>query len=145
MEKELGRERPGRYNLKTGRGGLLDVEFATQWLQMCHGRDHSVRTPDTQRALDALVDGGYVPRHVHQTFRAGYRFLRRLEQRIRILHGSGSSRLDEDVPGLTTLARRMGFERRAYATEKGALLTAYRDATARIREAYLEVLGVEEG
>jgi glutamate-ammonia-ligase adenylyltransferase len=145
MERELGRERPGRHDLKTGRGGLLDVEFAAQWLQMCHGRDRSVRSTETQRALDALVEGGYLSRDAHQTFRAGYRFLRRLEQRIRVLHGTGSSKLDEGLPGLTHLARRMGFERRAYASEQGALLTAYRDATTRIRQAYLEVLGVSEG
>ncbi len=34
LEREQGREREGRYNLKTGHGGLLDIEFAVQWLQM---------------------------------------------------------------------------------------------------------------
>ena len=47
MERELAREQPGRFDLKLGRGGLLDVEFAIQWLQMRHGQDPAVRTPDT--------------------------------------------------------------------------------------------------
>jgi glutamate-ammonia-ligase adenylyltransferase len=142
MERELGRERPGRFDLKLGRGGLLDVEFATQWLQMRHGADHAVRTTDTLEALEALYECGYLAANAHQTFRAGYRFLRRLEQRIRVLHGSGSSRLDASSPGLVKLARRMGFERRAYSSEEGALLESYRDVTSRVRSTYLDVLAL---
>jgi [glutamine synthetase] adenylyltransferase / [glutamine synthetase]-adenylyl-L-tyrosine phosphorylase len=144
MERELARERPGRYDIKTGRGGLLDVEFATQWLQMRHGRDPGVRTADTLEALDALYERGYLGSAAHQTLRAGYRFLRRLEQRIRILNATGATRLDASSPGLSKLARRMGFERGPSATEASALLASYRDVTTRIREAYLGVLGVPE-
>ncbi len=40
MERELARETPTRWNLKTGRGGLVDVEFAVQMMQLRHGHDH---------------------------------------------------------------------------------------------------------
>ena len=56
MERELARERPpSRYDLKAGRGGLVDVEFAAQWLQMKNGADPRVRTTETQTALAALA------------------------------------------------------------------------------------------
>ena len=48
MQRELGHERldrsPARYDMKVGRGGIVDVEFAAQWLQMRHGHDPRVRT-----------------------------------------------------------------------------------------------------
>ncbi len=64
MEKEIGRERldkpPARYDLKSGRGGIVDVEFAVQWLQMRHGTDTRVRSAGTEIALGALEACGYL-------------------------------------------------------------------------------------
>ncbi len=141
MEQELGRERAGRWDLKTGRGGLLDVEFATQWLQMRHGIDVRVRTPDVLAALHSLREAGYLSRSPFEALRDGYLFLRRLEQRIRIVHGTGSMILDAGGPGLSKLARRMGF--RDTEAEGDALLDEYAGITRGIRAAYLRVLGIE--
>src|SRR5262249_28659174 len=47
MQHELTAERPGRHDLKLGHGGLADIEFAVQYLQMVHGRDVRVRTTET--------------------------------------------------------------------------------------------------
>src|SRR5262249_5858963 len=104
MQHELGRERSGRWDLKLGRGGLLDIEFATQWLQMSHGKNPRVRTTDTVAALDALFAEDYLDRSVYETFRQAYSFLRRLEQRIHVLHGTGATVLEADAPGLEQLA-----------------------------------------
>jgi glutamate-ammonia-ligase adenylyltransferase len=144
MERELAREKPGRFDLKLGRGGLLDVEFAAQWLQMRHGADPSLRTTDTVGALHALHVGGYLPRQVFEALRDGYVFLRRLEQRIRIVHGSGVTVLDATAEGLTKLARRMGIPESPVQSEAEALLEEYRESTELVRRAYLEVLGVED-
>jgi [glutamine synthetase] adenylyltransferase / [glutamine synthetase]-adenylyl-L-tyrosine phosphorylase len=145
MEQELARERPGRSDLKTGRGGLLDVEFAAQWLQMRHGTDPRVRTTDTVAALHALHDAGYLSRQAFESLRDGYVFLRRLEQRIRIVHGADVTVLDASAAGLSKLARRMGIRRTPAQTEAEALLEAYADTTNHVRQTYLEVLGVAEG
>jgi glutamate-ammonia-ligase adenylyltransferase len=142
MERELARERPGRWDLKTGRGGLLDVEFATQWLQMRHGRDPLVRTTDTVGALHALRDAGYLSRGAFDVLRDAYVFLRRLEQRIRIVHGSGSTVLDASAAGLVKLARRMGIPRGPTLSEAEALLEEYAQTTEQVRATYLAVLGV---
>jgi glutamate-ammonia-ligase adenylyltransferase len=142
MEHELARERDGRYDLKTGCGGLLDVEFATQWLQMSHGADRRVRTTNTLDALDALFTCGYVRRAEYDVFREGYVFLRRLEQRIHVLHGQGSTLLDVRAPGLAQLARRMGLQGSAGFGAKETLVSRYRHVTGEIRAAYERVLGL---
>jgi [glutamine synthetase] adenylyltransferase / [glutamine synthetase]-adenylyl-L-tyrosine phosphorylase len=142
MERELGRERPHRLDLKSGRGGLLDVEFAVQHLQLKHGADARVRTPDTSVALEALAGGGYLSPDDHDALREGYGFLRRLEQRIHVLYGTGSSVIETRAPGLPALARRMGYRSQPGASEEAALLAHYRDVTENVRGAYERVLGI---
>jgi glutamate-ammonia-ligase adenylyltransferase len=71
--------------IKLGPGGLRDVEFTVQLLQLVHGRtDDSVRQRDTLSAIDALRDGGYIGRSEAQSFSDNYRFLRVLEHRIQL-------------------------------------------------------------
>ncbi|KXP14643.1 bifunctional [glutamine synthetase] adenylyltransferase/[glutamine synthetase]-adenylyl-L-tyrosine phosphorylase [Tsukamurella pseudospumae] len=71
--------------LKLGRGGLRDVEFAVQLLQLVHGRtDETLRERSTVDALEALTTGGYVGREDGANFTASYEFLRRLEHRLQL-------------------------------------------------------------
>ena len=144
LEKELGRERRGRHDLKLGRGGLADVEFAVQFLQMREGADPRVRTTETDLAIDALAAVGHLRADLAATLRDGYRFLRRLEQRIRIVHGSSSSLLEENAPGLTQLARRMGLRDGPRGTATEELVDRYRTVTESVRRAYLDVIGIDE-
>jgi glutamate-ammonia-ligase adenylyltransferase len=77
--KELERE------IKRGPGGLRDIEFAVQLLQLVHGRvDESLRAPGTLPALRALVAGGYVGRADGEALLRGYRFLRGVEHRLQL-------------------------------------------------------------
>jgi glutamate-ammonia-ligase adenylyltransferase len=142
METELARERPGHFDLKTGRGGLLDIEFSVQWLQMRHGRDRRVRTPDTSQALEVLSTLGYLSRRDHDAFREGYTFLRRLEQRIHVLGGAGSTTIDVRRPGLVQLARRMGMHERAAGDAVDSLLARHHEVTEAVRASYEHVLGL---
>ncbi|MFC1641771.1 bifunctional [glutamate--ammonia ligase]-adenylyl-L-tyrosine phosphorylase/[glutamate--ammonia-ligase] adenylyltransferase [Myxococcota bacterium] len=144
MERELGRERSGRFDLKTGRGGLLDIEFATQWLQMRHGVDVAVRAADTWVALEALESRGYLSRAAFETLRDGYLFLRRLEQRMQVVRGASGTRIEVGEPGLEQLARRMGLADTARSRAHELLLAQYRDVTHAVRQTYLEVLGLPE-
>jgi len=149
MEHELGGERrtPGRfrYDLKVGRGGLVDIEFAVQWLQMKHGRDPRVRTPETEAALSALEGCGYLDPSLATLLREGYAFLRRLEQRLRVLHGAGAQLIEDGAPGLPPLARRMGMRDEPRRTAEDALLMRYGEVTEEVRAAYLAVLGLDGG
>lgn len=142
MQTELAREHDARYDLKTGHGGLLDIEFATQWLQMRHGRDPRIRTPDTGQALEALTAAGYLGRPEYETFREAYTFLRRLEQRIHVLHASSSTVIDARAPGMAKLARRLGMHDGAQGSAVDELFERYRDVTRAVRAAYSSVLGI---
>lgn len=142
MELELARERPGRYDLKTGRGGLLDIEFATQWLQMKHGRDPRIRTPDTSQAVEALHAAHYIERADFETLREAYAFLRRLEQRIHVLHATSATGIDARAPGLLQLSRRMGMHDTPQRTGTEELLERYHDVTEAVRKSYEHVLGI---
>src|SRR5439155_16748700 len=71
--------------VKLGPGGLRDVEFAVQLLQLVHGRaDESLRSGATLPALHALAAGGYVGRDDGATLSASYEFLRRVEHRLQL-------------------------------------------------------------
>jgi glutamate-ammonia-ligase adenylyltransferase len=71
--------------LKLGPGGMRDVEFSVQLLQLVHGRfDDSLRSPTTLQALAALAAGGYVGRDDAASLDAAYRLLRTLEHRIQL-------------------------------------------------------------
>ncbi len=139
LEGELARERPGRFDPKLGKGGLADVEFAVQHLQMKHGRDPRVRSTETLAALSALEQAGYVEPAQAAPLRAGYRFLRQLEQRARIVHASRAAFLEVDAEGLVPLARSMGLRDR----DRGAaaqLVDRYREITAEVRRAFLSLM-----
>jgi glutamate-ammonia-ligase adenylyltransferase len=71
--------------IKLGPGGLRDIEFTVQLLQLVHGRtDESVRQRDTVSAIQALTEGGYIGRSDANEFSAHYKFLRLLEHRIQM-------------------------------------------------------------
>ncbi|MET0467783.1 MAG: bifunctional [glutamine synthetase] adenylyltransferase/[glutamine synthetase]-adenylyl-L-tyrosine phosphorylase [Aeromicrobium sp.] len=96
--------------LKLGAGGLRDVEFAVQLLQLVHGRaDESLRSPTTLEALRALIDGGYVGRRDGAAMEEAYEFLRTLEHRIQLYRLKRSHIVPDDVEDLRRLGRSMGF------------------------------------
>ena len=98
--------------LKLGPGGLRDVEFSVQLLQLVHGRtDESLRHPNTLRALQSLAAGGYVGRDDAQQLDEAYRFLRTLEHRIQLLRLRRTHVVPEDEASLRRLGRSIGFRK----------------------------------
>ncbi|MGY2084411.1 bifunctional [glutamine synthetase] adenylyltransferase/[glutamine synthetase]-adenylyl-L-tyrosine phosphorylase [Blastococcus sp. SYSU DS0539] len=97
--------------LKLGRGGLRDVEFAVQLLQLVHGRvDPNLRAGGTLPALMALSSGGYVGREDAATLIASYRFLRTVEHRLQLLRLRRTHLLPTDEQQLRWLARSLGYK-----------------------------------
>ena len=83
--------------LKLGRGGLRDVEFAVQLLQMVHGRtDDALRVTSTVDALGALRAGGYIAREDGAELVSAYEFLRLLEHRLQLQRYKRTHLLPED-------------------------------------------------
>ncbi|MBI5535562.1 MAG: bifunctional [glutamate--ammonia ligase]-adenylyl-L-tyrosine phosphorylase/[glutamate--ammonia-ligase] adenylyltransferase [Deltaproteobacteria bacterium] len=142
LEREIGREKGGRRDIKVGRGGLLDIEFAVQMLQMRHGADLSLRVAGTLEAILRLQEAGHLPWDDALTLREGYLFLRKLEQRLHIVHATSMSLLEDQAPGLVPLARRMGFHNQPHKSAQAQLWDRYREITEAVRATYLRVLGI---
>ncbi len=95
--------------LKLGPGGLRDVEFTIQLLQLVHGHaDPSVRQRSTLEALLALAEGGYIGRVEAAEFGRDYRFLRLLEHRIQLSRMRRTHLMPRDDDALRVLARASG-------------------------------------
>ena len=110
VENELAAEGPDRVNVKTGRGGIVDVEFLVQMLLLTHGHAHpEVRKRGTIDAICALRDAGLLPADEAATLVESYRFLRTLEARMRLERDRAVEQLGTDLAVLAPLARRLGF------------------------------------
>ena len=143
MELELAKETTGSYNIKTGRGGMVDVEFLVQYLQLSHGHRHpELRNGTTLKALEAIRQLGILPEADYQTLAEGYRFLRRLENRLRIINDYSMNDLGGPLRYLNKLARRLGYD--AELKNPGMLLMSdYERVTGAVRTVYEKILGQE--
>lgn len=96
--------------LKLGSGGLRDVEFAVQLLQLVHGRaDVNIRSSATLSALNELTRGGYVGREDGEALHDAYSFLRTLEHRIQLHQLRRTHVVPEGEEAMRRLGRSMGF------------------------------------
>ncbi len=138
IEAELGKEAERGPNPKAGRGGLIDVEFAAQYLQLAHGHAHPrLRTTATPVALARLREAGLLRDAHHRVLARGYEFLRRLDLRLRIVHDYAIDHLPQGRAALAQLARRLGY----YGEDPGARLTAdYARVTGEVRRVFDEVV-----
>ncbi len=104
--------KPGQVNLKYSAGGLIDIEYAVQYLQVMHGHDHpSLRTPNTLQALAELVKEGLVSRAEGETLRKAYIFTRILIDGLRMVRGNAKDLVlpPPDSEEFVSLARRVGY------------------------------------
>ena len=93
-----------------GPGGLRDIEFSVQLLQLVHGRsDVLIRSSNTIDALRALAMWGYVGREEASQLEHSYRFLRTLEHRIQLRHLRRTHIVPQDPDELRVIARSMGI------------------------------------
>ncbi|MCN0153405.1 bifunctional [glutamine synthetase] adenylyltransferase/[glutamine synthetase]-adenylyl-L-tyrosine phosphorylase [Salinispora arenicola] len=96
--------------IKRGPGGLRDIEFAVQLLQLVHGRgDEALRVPGTIPALRALVTGGYVGRADGEALLRGYHFLRTVEHRLQLQGLRRTHTVPTDPASLRWLAGALGY------------------------------------
>ncbi|MFA7403029.1 MAG: bifunctional [glutamate--ammonia ligase]-adenylyl-L-tyrosine phosphorylase/[glutamate--ammonia-ligase] adenylyltransferase [Pelobacteraceae bacterium] len=136
MENELAREKDGSYNIKTGRGGMVDVEFAVQYLQLKEGcRYPELRTTSTVVALKEISTLGLLPDGSADTLLNGYKFLRKLENRLRIIHDYSVNDLSGSRVYLNKLARRLGYDPKL-KNPGAVLISDYEETTGKIRDVF---------
>ena len=135
MEKELGKETPGRLHVKFGRGGLVDVEFITQAIQMTHGRvNPAIRSPHTVTALSEIGRAGLLPPDEAEALAGHYRFLRRVSADLRLFGARPADTLEPSGPIPARLAKSLGFPSRKEFLEE------YKRRTAWVRALYDRVV-----
>lgn len=123
------------YQIKLGPGGLRDIEFSVQLLQLVHGQhDEHLQLRGTLPALRALVEDGYVARKDGERLSEHYRTLRVLEHRLQLRELRRTALLPRDDESLRVLARASGLARNA------AELRALWDRVRReVRELHLKI------
>jgi glutamate-ammonia-ligase adenylyltransferase len=140
MELELGREGPGRIHLKFGAGGLVDVEFLVQVLQLTHGRRHrGLQTPSTRVALARLGAVGLLPEATATGLLEAYEFQRGLLRSLRLRQVRPPDCLPVTGHVLARLAREAGLE------SGRALLARHREVAEFVRAEYFRVMGATGG
>lgn len=121
--------------LKLGPGGLRDIEFSVQLLQLVHGQyDEKLRVAGTLPALRALVHSGYVAREDGERLAVDYRTLRVLEHRLQLRELRRTALMPRDEEGLRQLAR---SSRLAATAEE--LQLRWREVRSEVRELHLKI------
>jgi len=110
MERELAGEDDSRFNLKKGRGGLVDIEFLTQMLQLANGhRMPKLRRRATLDALKALGDARILPARQSRLLADGYLFLRGLDHRLRLERDQSIDAFDAEPGRVDSIAKALGY------------------------------------
>ncbi len=135
---------PGQINLKHSHGGIVTLEYAIQYLQVMHGHRHSsLRTPNTLRALAALIDVGLIPRTTGETLRKSYLFIRMLIDGLRMVRGNTKDLVlpPADSDEFIFLARRVGYQTEDWQAGAKHLLSDIEQHMKQNREFFEQMFG----
>ena len=137
IEHELAGTTSSR-DLKAGRGGLMDIEFAAQFLALVHGSTHpEMRRRSTLAVLANAAKLNLCDKESAEILSQGYVFLRTVENRLRIVHDRSVNTLPDRDEEVEMLARRCGY---ASAEE---FVETYTRWTQQIRQHFSQTLGTD--
>jgi glutamate-ammonia-ligase adenylyltransferase len=141
IDRFRGEESRG-FNVKLGHGGIREIEFIAQALQLAHGgADAWLHASHTLISLGRLADRGLVSERERTELSDAYDFLRTVEHRVQMEHGLQTHTVTEDASRRALLARRMHFKGARALEEFDAALGLH---TANVSRAYARVFGTKE-
>jgi glutamate-ammonia-ligase adenylyltransferase len=144
MRERLETSRTAR-DLKRGFGGLVDVEFLVQLLQLKYARDNpALRTPNTWEGIEALGAAGKISSAEQETLLTAYDFLRVVQSSLRIVQNRSLDEVPTNPEELEKLARRLDYLADDSGSAGERFLTELEKHTSKIRELFLEVLEREK-
>ncbi len=135
---------PGQINLKHSHGGIVTLEYAIQYLQVMHGHRYpSLRTPNTLRALAALIDAGLIPRATGENLRKSYLFIRMLIDGLRMVRGNTKDLVipPPESDEFIFLARRVGYQTEDWQAGAKHLLSDIEQHMKQNREFFEKMFG----
>jgi glutamate-ammonia-ligase adenylyltransferase len=137
MERELAGESDSRFNLKKGKGGIVDIEFVTQMLQLTYGHLHpTLHQRGTLQALRELRDRELMDQGDYALLSDGYRFLSQIDHRLRLKHDQSIDLLEREAGKLQGIAQAMGYRGDTKNSEGDLLLEDYENRRDQIRSRY---------
>jgi glutamate-ammonia-ligase adenylyltransferase len=111
--------------IKNAEGGIVEIEFLVQLLQLKHGpHAEELRITNTLAALGTLAESGHLPRQAYDNLKATLVFLRRVENRLRLMHDRPLGELPSDQDALDSLALRLSMTAAADRTPGDAFMDA---------------------
>jgi [glutamine synthetase] adenylyltransferase / [glutamine synthetase]-adenylyl-L-tyrosine phosphorylase len=132
--------RHGERQLKLGPGGIRDIEFTVQLLQLVHGRgDRSLRRTGTLPTLDALVRNGYVAEEDAEAFAEAYRLLRTVEHRLQLARERRTHTIPDDPDRHEWLARSLGYRATPEHPARDGFLRELSRVQSRVRELHAKL------
>ncbi len=135
IEKEVVRAGELERNVKLGRGGIRDIEFIVQSLQVLHaGRSPFLQIPQTLPCLEKLAQYDLLEYDDARQLDSAYRFLRDVEHRLQMENNRQTHTIPDDKPSQLRLARLMGF------TTLAGFQTALSAHTTHVRRIYDSLL-----
>ena len=144
MEREIARETEDHFNIKTGRGGMVDVEFITQYLQLLHAKEiAALRRQNTLELLQVMADHQLLSQADAEQLIQGYKFLRRLENKLRLLHDQSINEISNEPKSLRKISRSLGYGKKGVVPEK-EFLEEYRTITGGIRVLFERYLNPQQ-
>ena len=130
-DMQMQRQKPGTWNVKTGEGGIRDIEFFIQVLQIANAGFHPVlQQTNTIALLRNMVDLGLVDATEAQSIEHSYLFLRRLENHLQMVDEAQTSDLPEELAARLMVAKSVGFT----SGDKKQILTAFNQKLQHIRD-----------
>ena len=139
--RSRGKTQAPTANVKSGYGGLVDIEFVVQTLQLVHGGEAlSVRVQNTPLAIERLHDLGVLTEAQRAGLSEAYLFLRRVENALRIVHDRPLDALPKNRAELGQLARRLGYVATEDTSTVDAFLQDYGKWTETTRSLFNQIL-----
>jgi glutamate-ammonia-ligase adenylyltransferase len=128
-------------DMKRGPGGIMDIEFLAQYLQLMHGPAYPpLRQANTEQSLRTLQKFKKLAPSDATALLASYDFLRKLENRVRIVHGLSAHKLPSKPDALRKLALRAGYKDDSEKTAEGLLAGDFQRHTRTAREIFFKVV-----
>ena len=139
---ELGNKQ-GKYDLKRGAGGIMDIDFLTHYLQLLHGyEDASLRTSSTRKALRKLSEAGEIDTESSKFLLEAYDYLKTIESHIRVFDMKSISVFAKDIDKIHELARSMDYFDENIQDAATRFMDDYRNTAQRVRQIFNDILNL---
>ncbi len=134
IETEKNKESRINIDFKYGRGGIVDLEFLVQWLQIRHGNEHmAVRSPNVAVAVTALARAGAISSSDRDEMLRIHRFQRLVENRYQLLEEWNLREVSRESAALERLARCLGYERESGNSARKAFVNDWDECGRTVR------------